>query len=276
MCGSSGSATSTTEFKAPDYTQAGWQDLLSNAQNLTSQPMNQYTGMQTAPLNAQQLQAQTFSTDRALNGAPDLNAGRGAATDIASGQYFNNSPWTDPSYTNNVINQNANTMANAAAIGQNAQDDSMFARSGAYGGSAWAAKQGQNSLALNNSIGQMANNYQLQNAQMGNSNYQNGVNQMLQAGQLGGQLSQDDWQAAQALQNNGAQTNQYQQSLLNNDQQNFNQQNQYPYQQLQQMNNILSSASGNYGQTTSNPYSGSGSLLTGLLGGAAAGYGLLS
>jgi hypothetical protein len=275
MCGSSGSATSTTKFEAPGFTQPGWQDLISGAQNLTSQPYQQYQGMQMAPQNGQQIEAQNFIQDRALNGAPDLNAGRGAATAVANGQYFNNSPWTDPSYVNNVIGQNANTMANSAAIGQNAQDDAAFARSGAYGGSAWQQKQAQNSFALNNSIGQMANNYQLQNAQMGNQNYQQGVGQMLQAGQLGGQLSQDDWTAGQNLTNIGNQNQQYTQGLLSNSQQNFQQGQQFPYQQLQTMLQMLSGASGNYGQTTANPYGGSGSTLTGLLGGAALGGGLI-
>src|SRR3977135_2660593 len=99
--------------------------------------------------------------------------------DAANGQYCNNSPWTSPQYTQNVIGQNATNMANAAAIGQNASPDAAAAQQGAYGGSAYNQKQAMNSLALNNSVGQMANNYQLQNAQMGNQNYMGGVNQML-------------------------------------------------------------------------------------------------
>src|SRR5207253_11333334 len=93
--GGSSSSTSTTEFKPPDSTKGGWSDLMANAAGLTSQPYQQYQGMEVAPLNGQQLQAQQFLGDRALNGAPDLNAGRGAAMNVANGQYFNNSPWTD-------------------------------------------------------------------------------------------------------------------------------------------------------------------------------------
>ncbi len=264
--GGSTSGTQTQKFEPPDYTKGGWTDLLANAQGLTSQPYQQYQGMEVAPLNGQQTQAQGFIQDRALNGAPDLNAGRGAATDIANGTYFNNSPWTSPEYTQNVIGQNAMNMANAAAVGQNASTDASAAMQGAYGGSAYNQKQQQNNATLNNSIGQMANNYQLQNAQMGNQNYMQGVNQMLQGGQLGGQLSQDDWQAGQALTGIGSQNQQYTQNLLNNQLQNWQQQQQAPYTQLNQLTNTLSAASGNYGTTTQNPYAGNNTL-NGILGG---------
>jgi len=134
---------------------------------------------------------------------------------------------------------------------------------GAYGGSNYDQAQAMNEGALQNSIGQMANQYQLQNAQMGNSNYNQGIGQMLQAGQLGGQLSQDDWTAAQQLMGYGNQNQQYTQNLLNNQYQNWQNMVNYPAQQLQAYGSALGQASTGRGQQlTSTPIN----PLTGLLG----------
>jgi len=232
-------------------------------------------GQKVAGINGQQYQAQQFGTDRALYGAPDLNAGRGAATDIASGMYFNNSPWTNQAYTDNVIQDNANTMARAAAMGQNAQTDAQANMQGAFGGSGWQQSQAANTSALANQIGQMANQYQLQNAQMGNSNYNQGVQQMLSAGQLGGQLSQDDWTAAQALMGYGNQNQQYTQNLLNSNYQDWQNMVNRPGQMLDLFGNALSRASTGAGQQSSTTYGPGTNGLTGLLGAGLGAYSLM-
>jgi hypothetical protein len=277
MCfGGGGSQTSNSvaEFKPPGYTQQGWQDYLTGAQQLSQRPYQQYMGQKVAGINGQQYQAQQFGTDRALYGAPDLNAGRGAATDVASGMYFNNSPWTNAAYTNNVIQDNANTMTNAFNHTTQPQTAAAYALGGAYGGSNYNQAQAANESALQNQIGQMANQYQLQNAQMGNSNYNQGIGQMLQAGQLGGQLSQDDWTAAQALMGYGNQNQQYAQNLMNSNYQDWQNMVNYPSQQLQQYGNALSQASGQGGQSATTTYGPPTNWATGLLGAGSAAYGL--
>ncbi len=275
MCFGSGSeSNSVSEFKPPSFTQQGWQDYLGDAGQLFSQPQQQYMGQKVAGINGQQYQAQQFGTDRALYGAPDLNAGRGAATDVASGMYFNNSPWTNQAYTQNVINDNANTMVGAFNKTTQPQTAAAYALGGAYGGSNYNQAQAQNEAALQNSIGTMANQYQLQNAQMGNQNYNNGVNQMLQAGQLGGQLSQDDWTAAQALMGYGNQNQQYTQNLMNSNYQDWQNMANYPASQLQAYGSALGQASTGRGQQLTTNYGGTGNNITGLLGGAGALAGL--
>lgn len=274
--GSSGSQTSNSvsEFKPPGYTQQGWQDYLSGAAQLSQQPQQTFMGQSTAGINGQQYQAQQFGTDRALYGAPDLNAGRGAATDIASGMYFNNSPWTNKSYTDNVIADNANTMTNAFNKTTQPQTASAYALGGAYGGSNYNQAQAANQGVLQNSIGTMANQYQLQNAQMGNSNYQQGIGQMLQAGQLGGQLSQDDWTAAQALMGYGNQNQAYTQKLLDQQKSDWQNMVNYPGQMLDMYGNALSRASTGQGQQSSTQYGPSTNGLSGLLGAGTAAYGM--
>ncbi len=275
MSSGGGSQTSNTvsEFKPPDSTKQGWQDYLTGAGQLSQQPYQQYMGQKVAGINGQQYQAQQFGTDRALFGAPDLNAGRGAATDVASGMYFNNSPWTNAAYTNNVIADNANTMTNAFNKTTQPQTAAAYALGGAYGGSNYNQAQAANEGALQNQIGQMANQYQLANAGMGNSNYNAGVGQMLSAGQLGGQLSQDDWTAAQALMGYGNQNQQYTQNLMNSNYQDWQNMVNFPGQQLDQYGNALSRASGQGGSTNSTQYGAPTNNITGLLGGASALYG---
>jgi hypothetical protein len=272
--GGSQTSNSVSEFKPPSYTQQGWQDYLTGAQQLSQRPYQQYMGQKVAGINGQQQQAQQFGTDRALYGAPDLNAGRGAATDVASGMYFNNSPWTNAAYTNNVINDNANTMIGAFNKTTQPQTAAAYALGGAYGGSNYGQAQAQNEAALQNQIGTMANQYQLQNAQMGNSNYNNGVNQMLQAGQLGGQLSKDDWTAAQALMGYGNQNQQYAQNLMNSNYQDWQNMVNYPAQQLQQYGSALGQASTGQGQNLTTNYGPATNNLSGLLGAGTAAYGL--
>jgi hypothetical protein len=278
VSGGGGNQTSNTvsEFKPPGYTQQGWQDYLTGAQNLSQQPYQQYMGQKVAGINGQQYQAQQFGTDRALFGAPDLNAGRGAAADVASGMYFNNSPWTDKAYTQNVINDNANTMIGAFNKTTQPQTASQYALGGAYGGTNYQNAQAQNEAALQNQIGTMANQYQLQNAQMGNNNYNQGVGQMLQAGQLGGQLSQDDWTAAQALMGYGNQNQQYTQNLLNSNYQDWQNMVNYPGQQLDLYGNALSRASGQGGNSSSTTYGPPSNNITGLLGAGASAYSLFN
>lgn len=275
MCGSSNSTSnSVSEFKPPEYTRQGWQDYLNGALQLSQQPQQQFMGQKVAGINGQQYQAQSFGTDRALYGAPDLNAGRGAATDIAGGMYFNNSPWTNAAYTNNVIADNANTMTNAFNKTTQPQTAAAYALGGAYGGSNYNQAQAMNEGALQNSIGQMANQYQLQNAQMGNNNYNQGINQMLQAGQLGGQLSQDDWTAAQALMGYGNQNQQYTQNLLNSQYQDWQNMANYPAQMLQLYGSALGQASTGQGQQLTTNYGAPTNSLTGLLGAGLGAYGL--
>src|SRR6184192_798138 len=171
--GGGGDATQTQKFEPPDYTKQGWQDLLSNAQGVAAQPYQQYAGMQVAPWNGLQQNASNFIQDRAANGAPDLNAARGAATNIASGDYLNNpftgqgstvggiaqgqalnsNPWLSQDYTQKVIDQNAQNMAKAYSVGTAAQTDAAFNQAGAYGGSAYQQQQAANAAGLENQIG---------------------------------------------------------------------------------------------------------------------------
>lgn len=289
LFGGGGGQQSTNEFKPPDYTTQGWQDWLAKAGDQASQPYSQYQGMQVAPINGQQMQGLNFIQDRALFGSPDLNAARGMATDVSSGAYLGANPYTGDGsgigavaggqflganpyltneYTNKAIQQNTDAMSRGFATGTAAQNDSAFERGGAFGGSAWQQKQAQDAAGLSSQIGQMANNLQMQQSQLGTQDWNANIGQMLQAGGMGSQdfnnqmqnmlaggnlanqTSKDDWTSGQALSGIGDFYQQNMQNQLNNNYNQWQQQNNYPLQMLDLFGNALSRASGGYGQNS--------------------------
>lgn len=233
-------------------------DVVNQAAQYYSEPYHAYTGQTVADPSAGTAAYNNLTMQRAQNGAPDLNAARGMAGSMASGDYLNSNPWLQNDYTNAVIGQNAQNMANAFATGTAAQNDAMFARSGAFGGSAWQQKQQSDAANLTNQVGQMANNYQLQRTQLGANDYNSGLSNMLQAGQLAGSLSQDDWTAANALRTMGTDQQNQQQKVLDAQKGDWSAQMQYPEYALTKMGNLLSLFSGYGTQSTSgNPYAAS-------------------
>jgi hypothetical protein len=275
MGGNGGGATnnSVAEFKPPSWTEQGWKDYVNQGTALSSRPYTQYTGQQIAGPNDFMNAASDSIWQRSILGAPDLNSARGSMTDVVNGSRANN-PWLSNDYTQAVINQNAQAMGAAHATGTAAQNDAMAVRSGQYGSSGWGLKQAQDASALQSNVGKMANELQLGRMQQGANDYQQGTNAMLGAAGQIGQLSQDDWTSAKNLMGVGDAQRQYTQDLLNQQKGDWEKQQMYGYSQLDAMGNILSRASGGYGTNVATNSTGyQTSPWTGLLGGAAAGYG---
>ncbi len=87
--GGGGSQTTTQEFKPPGYTMPYWEAYVQKGNTLANQPYQQ-SGLPTvAPINDYQNTAMQLMYNRALYGAPDINAGRGAAMNAAQGNYAN-------------------------------------------------------------------------------------------------------------------------------------------------------------------------------------------
>lgn len=336
MCGS-GSTTnnSVSEFKPPSYTQGGWQDFLTGAQNLSSQPYQQYSGATVAPWNGTQDAAGGLIADQALNGAPDANAARGSNMAISGGNYLGNpnsldpgqfagntqsidpsqyqgNPYQTQQYTNSVIADNAQNMAQGYSQGAAADQARNANMAGAFGGGGDQAAQAMGELGLQKQIGQMANQYQLANqgqatqdyrssmgqnlsanqanqgayqtsmgqalgaAQSNQGDYRSGVNQMLGANQGAQGWNSADLANSQALMGVGNSQNQYVQALLNAGQQNWSNQQNYPASQLGLYQQALQAASGSSGSTIGQQtQTGTPSWVTGGLGGLAGLYGLL-
>ena len=276
MSGGGGSTTanSVSEFKPPSYTQGLWQDFTNQAANLASQPYNPYPGMTVAPINGTQQGAGQLIAENALNGAPDVNAARASNMATSQGQYLGN-PYLNPAYVNNVIGDNAQVMSEAYATGAAADQARNAQMAGALGGGGDKAMQLMGQQGLERAVGQMANQYQLGNSQLGATDYRSGTGQMLGANSQAPSFNAVDMGNAQALMGVGNMQNQYTQGLLNQGQTQFNNAQQYPQQMLGLLQQALQSASGSSGTTIgSQTQSGTPSWLTAGLGAGAAGYGL--
>lgn len=205
--GGGGGATQSTTFSPPGNTQPGWDQYTGTAGGLSNMPYQQSGIPSVAPFNDFQQFSQNMLYDRAANGAPDLNAGRGAVTSIAGGNQQN--PWqaflAGPASGGNqnpfmagaadlyengnnpfmvdpekMIAATAADMTLAAQRGPMAQTDSMMNRAGAYGGSAYQELQAQNADELARGIGTMSATARLA-ADAQNAN----TWQQAQAGKLG-------------------------------------------------------------------------------------------
>lgn len=218
--GGGGTQTTTQEFKPPGYTMPYWEAYVDKGNTLANQPYQQ-SGLPTvAPINDFQNTAMQLMYDRALYGAPDINAGRGAAMNAAQGNYANpyavnvqgiasgqaynpyseglynlsqqSNPYTSDAYTQQIFDQNAAAMAKAYAEGGAAQNDAAAAMAGAYGGSGWQdmAAKGQANLA--SEVGKMGSNLLQQQQQYKGAMYNQDYANMLQALGLGTQMYQGD------------------------------------------------------------------------------------
>ena len=275
--GGSGTQQVTSTKEVPTWAQPYAQDLLSTGGAAINQPVDPYTGQRVAPLNQAQQVGLSMVQGRALSGAPDETAARQQATATAQGGYLGANPWLSAPYTQQAIDQNAQSMARGYATGTAAQLDSAAARSRAMGGSGYQQAVGQNELNLGNAIGSMANQYQLGRTGMGVQDWQAERNNMMQSIPLGFQGSQLDYNNAQQLMNAGGAQRTYQQQLLDQQYSDYMTQQNAPFQQIDRAGNLLGMAIGNTGTTTQNttnsggmpdwmPYAGAGLGAYGLYG----------
>lgn len=268
---SGGPQNTVSEFKPPDYTQPGWQGYVQSGISLANRPYSESGIPTVAPLNDVQNTGLQFTIDRALQGAPDLNAGRGAVTKVASGQAAN--PFMDNAYTDQLVNSTNTGMIDAFKRGTAAQTDASMARGGAYGGSAYNEQQAVNAGQLAQQVGAADANIRSADLTRKGNLYQGDVNNQLSAAGLSGSLSADDWTAAQKLTGAGDAYGQYNQTLLDSLNNEWGKQQMYDATQNEYLGNVLSRASGGQGQQIQTQNAGGYSPLANLLGGGAAAYG---
>lgn len=269
-----GTANSVAEFKPPAYTQDYWQNYVQQAANLTSQAPTMYQGQRVADLSPQHLQAMDLVTQRATNGAPDLNAARGQAMQTAQGAYLNANPYSANPWTDRVIANNTGNMAEGFAAGTAAQNAALANMQGAFGGSGYTQKQAMDAGNLAKQIGQMADTTRMNQTNLASGNWEQERARQLQASGLAGQLAQDDWTAGQQLAGVGDMQRGYQTENMNSLYNTWKEGQMAPFQNLDIFRNALSAASGGMGTNTTYQTAGGFSPLAGLLGAGAIGYGL--
>lgn len=283
--GSSGGQTSN-EFKPPSYTQPGWQNYLSGAQNLAAQGLPQYQGEVVAPLNPMTTAGLQQLSDFTQQGTPERIAGGQAIVNAAQGQMNPYAAAQNPfigqnPYLSSMIDQSNSKIADRYQSGTAAQNDASFARSGAYGGSAWQDQTSRNQQDLASALASNTNtllkgNYD-QSASLaesglnrGASGWQSGVGNSLQAAQVGIGQQGADQSAIQAMISGGQIPQQQLQQLLTAGQQYYQQGQQAPFTLSDFLGSALSRASGGQGTQT---YTTPGvSPITAGLGGLGLGY----
>lgn len=261
---SGGGGNTTTTTKSDPW--SGQQPYLSQqfgqAQNLydTGQLAPQYFPGQTiAAPSGQTSQAITDLTNQSNSSqAADLaNANIGQVTDTLNGKYL------DPS-TNPYFKGTLNNIADAYARGTGAQTDAAFNRAGSYGGSAYTETTGANNKAFADSLNDL-----------GNTQYQQGRTNQLQASALAPQANSLPYSNIAQLANAGSTLDQYNQNLINSNIQKYNYNSNLPYNSLA---NYIGLTGGSYGGTTTQttPYyqNTAANTLGGAISGAVGGAGL--
>ena len=284
--GGGGSSSSVTQqFLPPEITKPGWQQYVNRATDLSNTPLQQYGGQMVANQSPMTTQGLQMLSDYAMQGTPERTAGGQALMGAMQGTVNPYSTTANPymgqnPYLSQMIDTSNQKIANQYQRGTAAQTDAQAARSGAYGGSAYADMVKQNEQGLAGALGANTNallgqNYQ-QSAALADAGlnraaqgWQSGMTNALTGAQLGQSQQGIDAAAIQQFLAGGQIPQGYQQQLLNAAQQYFGQGQNMPYQQLEQFGGALGRASGSYG-STSQP---GASPITGLLGLGALGLG---
>jgi hypothetical protein len=158
-----------------------------------------------------------MTRDRALTGAPDINAARNQLAATNAGMFINSNPWFE------------NTVQ--SALGDvTGKVNAQFNRPGAFGGT---SHQGM----LQSQLGDLASKMRYQN-------YADERTNMLRAASIAPQYAQTDYQDAQALLGVGDVYGQRQQDLLNQQYQDWIEAQNFPLQQLDILANTLAGATG--------------------------------
>ena len=260
----------TTVTNGNEWLQPYWQQWLTNLQNITPSSMPVYNGPTVAPQNQNQLTSYDMMSQFAQNGTAASNAAKDAITGIANGSNVNPYMGVNP-YTQQVIDSTNKNMTDAYARGTAAQTDAAMARQGAYGGSAYNELTSANNQALANAIGNVDSGLLNQNYYNNANMYQQGVQNQLNAANLGLGSQSYDLAAINGLNQAGNQQQGYTQNVLGGMQDLFNRTTQAPFTSSAILGSGLSQASGApTSQTTTvngpgqSPWSFLGPILSGI------------
>lgn len=250
--GGGGSGTQTVTQKADPW--IGIQPQLTQAAGDTKKLYDSgllnfkyYPDSTVAPQSDFTKAAINLTANRALSGSPVTNAANTNIVDTLNGKYLD--PATNPYFKGAL-----NNISDAYARGTAANTDSAFNRAGAFGGSAYNETKGVQDQAFANSLNDL-----------GNTQYQQGRAQQLQAASLAPQAAAQDYADISALANAGDTQDQYNQGLINANIDKFNYNQQAPANAIQNYIQLLNGTGGNLKQTqTISPYAKQNNLGLGL------------
>lgn len=255
----------TTITELPAFAQPYAQELLARGSTLSRQPMPVYSGQRSAGLNGLQQAGMNLTANRAINGSAEIQAGSQNLRNTLNGAYLNRDTGTNAYAGENPYLQ--------AAIDKSAGDitrnyngavnntDATFARSGAFGGSAWQNAQQGNQRELAQSLADSSNAMRMQNYQQSaqldearlgrqQSNFQaERANQMQGLGQ-GLEYGNQAYKDADALQGAGEVQYGADQQYLTDQMDYYNEVAAAPYKSLDVLGNTIRGAVGGGGSVT--------------------------
>lgn len=259
--GSSTPASTTQTREMPVWARPYSMALLQRSAALADQPMPVYQGQRTADMNGYQTAGMNMVANRALNGSPEMMAGSQNIYDTLNGGYLAQG---NPYLQSQIDRASQDVTRNyQGAVGST---DATFARSGAFGGSAWQQAQEGNARQLAQGLGDVASSMRYQN-------YGDERGRQMQALGMAPTYGNQAYQDAQQLQGVGQQQYAFDQQRFDDMRSVWEEMAQSPYKQLDVLANGLSGAVGNSG-TISQSAPGANRLAQGV-GTAAALYGLL-
>ena len=259
-----GSSTSKTIAEPSQYVQPYLAPYMQRAVAVSNIPYEAYQGQRVASLDPTQSMAYNMTAAQALNGFQGQNDAFGNYQATMRGDYMN--PDSNPWLRSNM-QAAMQDITNAYRSGTKPTTDAAFARSGAFGGSAWQQSVANNERQLADSLGSTANQFLGQNYLNERSNQMQGLNMMPALQGVG-------YTDAQRLAGAGDAMRNYQQQLLDVNYGDWQAARNYPAQALDIMGNAISRTMGGGGSQYTTQSGSQPSSFASALGGGLAGYGL--
>lgn len=290
MSGGGGAPANTTQTtELPKWAQPYATSLLQRGAALSEQPMPVYGGQRSADMNDYQTTGMDMVANRALNGSSEIMAGSGQLQDTLGGGYLGYSAGQNPymgenPYLQSMIDKSAGDITKNFHGATNSTD-ANFARSGAFGGSAWANNQQGNAHELAQGLRDSSNGLRMQNYQQSAGLAEQGMARDQQAflaersNQMAGlplalQYGNQAYADAAQLQGAGGQQYAFDQQQLTDQMNQFNDYANAPYKSLDVLGNSIRGAVGGGstvsqsgpGQNTAAQAVGAGAALYGMFG----------
>jgi|CXWL01.1.fsa_nt_gi hypothetical protein len=284
---SSTTSTTTNVTAPPAYVQGQAVELLNRASDLSNRPYDPALSQKVAPLTAAHQAGMNLVTNRAANGSPILNAGNAQATNTLQGAYMgpaakNSMAGVNNPYLQKVINSTNQDITRSFLNSTMPQTDASMARAGAFGGSAWQQANAENNRQMASELAKNTSNLRYQDylGQQGLAESQAQRDQSAfdserqrQVGSLGAAqtfANQPYTDAMQLLGVGDIQRTQ-EQDFLNAQYQNLLNQQNWPLQNLDILQNAIRTSMGNGGSSVQSAQLPKVSSTSGMIGGGLAG-----
>ncbi|MFA5135689.1 MAG: hypothetical protein WC505_07960 [Patescibacteria group bacterium] len=283
--------TTITKSEPPEYIKPYSVELANRANSLSNRPYQGYGGEQVAALNEYHNAGMSTIANRANGGDATFNAANGQARNTLNGGYLGQGAYgnamagVDNKYLNDVINNTNSDVVRAFQNGTMPQTDASFARSGAFGGSAWQQANAENNRQMASELAKNTSNLRMQDYQTQQQLAENmaerqtgawGAERGNMMGMVGAgqQLSNQVYTDAQNMLGVGDIYRDYQQTLDNQNYQNFLNQQNWPLQNLDILSNAIRTSMGGGGTSTQTGTMPTVNRTASMIGGGMAGAGL--